>query len=283
MTFESREISNQDGQIVSLYEFRWGDTYWRYTSADQEQTIEQEIEGVAEQVVYTPVSISDDGMVQGGSQSNDMTVTVQNDIPLVALFRGTPPSGSIWLTIRRRHMGDPVDDFYVHWLGSVYNVKKGGAYAASVICRSLLASFGRSGLRLAWTRTCPHMLYDSECRVNPEDFRVDATITAIDGDGTITLDAVDDKTAGYFDGGYVEWEATEEGTLDRRGIESSPTDTKLKLFGSTDRLEVGMEVGLYPGCNLVGTTCRDKFDNLANFGGFEQMTGDNPFDGRAVF
>lgn len=279
MSFETREISNQDGNIVSLYEFRWGETVWRYTSADQTITITIGTDDFD----FEPIAISDNGMVQGGSANNDLTVEVQQNIPLVDLFRSTPPAGEIALTVRRRHQGDDADDWFVWWIGTVANVKKGRVSDATIIGRTLLHSFRRTGLRLSWTRGCPHMLYDSECRVNPADFGHATTITAINSDGTISVASAGGRPAGYYDGGFLEWAATTEGTLDQRSIESSATATRFRIFGSTDRLQAGMSITIYPGCDLTGTTCAEKFNNLANYGGFEQMTGDNPFDGRNVF
>lgn len=95
MSFETKEISSQDGNLVS-HEFRWGETVWRHTSADRE--IEATIAGTT--YAFAPVAISDNGMVQGGSANNDLTVMVQQNIPLVDLFRSTPPAGEIALTVR---------------------------------------------------------------------------------------------------------------------------------------------------------------------------------------
>lgn len=279
MTYEATEISTQDGAPVALYEFMWGSTFWRYTNADQAQTITQD----AASVTYEPIAISDDGVKQGGSANNDMTVRAPINIPLVDLFRGTPPADSIWLTIRRRHADGGATEFFVHWIGTIRNVQKGKQAQATIIGQALLASFNRSGLRLAWTRSCPHMLYDTECRVDPATFAHVAEITAIGTDGTITVDSAGGNVAPYFDGGYFTWEANADGTIDQRGIEESVTDTQFRIFGSTDRLEVGLSITMYPGCDLSATTCNSKFSNLANFGGFEQMTGENPFDGRNIF
>lgn len=279
MTYEVKEISDQDGQIISLYEFKWGSTYWRYTSADKDIPLTQN----GDDVIYTAVTISDDGVVQGGGSANDLTVSAQINLPLIELFRGTPPAGSIWLTVRRRHSGDPNDDWFVHWIGTIGNVKKGGIATAKIIGRTLLATFNRSGLRLAWTRNCPHMLYDSECRVDPVDFAVEAEITEINADGSITVDTAGGNPAGYFDGGFIEWTVNVDGTKDQRGIESSLDDTTFRIFGTSDRLEVGLAITLFPGCDLTATTCSAKFANLTNYGGLEQMTDENPFDGRNVF
>lgn len=279
MTYETNEISNQDGEPVSLYEFQWGQTFWRYTSADQDVVANQ----LGVDYTYTAIAISDDGMVQGGSSNNDLKVDVQNDIPIFDLFRSTPPSASINLTVRRKHFSDPNDQWFVYWVGVVANVKKANVAGGVVLGQSLLSTLRRSGLRLCWTRSCPHMLYDTECRVDPTDFDLAATVTAVGTDGTITISTDGGHPAGYFDGGYVEWQASAEGTLDQRSIESSVTSTQLKIFGSNDRFSVGLAVILYPGCDLTAQTCQDKFSNLANFGGLEQMSGENPFDGRNNF
>lgn len=281
MTFTAQEISSQDGRPVSFYKLEWGNTVWRYTSADRDLDLYEPDEG--DTFTYTAVAISDDGVVQGGSANNDMTITVQSDIPLVDLYRSTPPVNSIWVTIRRKHFDDPDDEALVYWVGTVGNVKRPqGLATATVICRTLLASFKRGGLRLAWTRGCPHMLYDSECRANPAAFEVSAFVTNI-ADGVVTVSASGVPAAGWFDGGFISWDADGNGTTDRRGIEKSVNDFSFRLFGATDRLAIGMAVKLYPGCNLTAETCDVKFNNLANFGGFEQMTGKNPFDGTPIF
>ena len=278
MSFEANEISNQDGNVISLYEFMWGGTYWRYTSSDQDIELDQG-SGL---VTYTAIAISDDGMVQGGSANNDLKVSIQNDVPLVDLFRSTPPAQSIYLTIRRRHQSDANTSFFVYWIGVISNVKKAGVATADVLGQTLLSTFRRSGLRLCWTRGCPHMLYDTECKVDPAAHAVAASITAL-GAGTITVSTAGGNPIGHFDGGYIEWTATVEGTLDQRSIESSLTATQFQIFGGTDRLTIGQSVTLYPGCDLTAETCDGKFANLPNFGGFEQMSGDNPFDGKNVF
>lgn len=278
MSFETREISNQDGLRIALYEIEWGNTKWYYTSADQDipLTIGDEDR------VYKAIAISDSGMQQGGGSNQDITVEVPSNIPLCDLFVSTPPALEIFLTIRRVHYGDDGTPL-IYWTGTINNVKRqeGGA-GADVIGHTLLASFKRSGLRLSWTRGCPHMLYDQECRVNKADFAVNGSITALTGNSITVSYTGTTPEAGYFDGGFLEWEANDDGTIDRRSISSSTSETVLIIYGTTYRLEIGMDIVLYPGCNLSTAHCLGRFNNLANYGGLEQMTGKNPFDGTAL-
>ncbi len=282
MDFEDFEISNDDGLRIALYEIEWGNTKWFYTSADQEIVATIPVGAGTEDRTYLPVAISDSGMKQGGG-NNDMTVNAPSNIPLVDLFVSTPPALEIWLTVRRMHLGQ-TDTPKIAWTGTINNVKRTeGNAEVEIIGHSLLASFKRSGLRLAWTRGCPHMLYDQDCKADKTLFAVAGTITALTGN-TITVDFTGpDPAAGWFDGGFIEWVAdTGTGTIDRRGVVSSSSATVLTLFGTTYRLAVGMAITLYPGCDLTKATCDAKFSNGDNFGGLEQMTGKNPFDGTAI-
>ena len=41
-------------------------------------------------------------------------------------------------------------------------------------------------------------------------------------------------------------------------------------------------VDIAPGCDLRAATCAVKFGNLANFGGFPEIPGRNPFGGTSI-
>lgn len=267
MSFNDSEISTQDGIRIALYTLRWGNTYWRYTSADRAINRVEE----AVNVVYEPRAIKDNGMVQGTSSQNDFTVEGPGDLPIVDLFRGTPPAESIMLTVRRMHLGE--DDAPIFWKGLVLNVKRPSPAKCQIIGKPLIATLKRTGLRLCWTRECPHFLYDPGCKVDPNDYVLEAEVTSVTGT-TFTVDA--DLETNYFRGGYAEWDVDINGTMDRRMIETH-TPSVVSVFGLTDRIEVGMMVRLFPGCNRTPEVCNGKFDNIDNYGGFDKMPGKSPF------
>jgi uncharacterized phage protein (TIGR02218 family) len=290
MAFSDKEISNEDGKPIALYTLRWGETFWRYTSADADVTRMEILAGPdPEEVLYISKAVSDNGMVQGGSQENDFTMQIPADLPIVPLFRSTPVSDSIFMTVRRIHPGEA--DAPIYWIGTVGNVRRLDLANAEVIGRTLTATFKRTGLRLAWTRGCPHMLYDGECKANKALFKSTTTIVAMTGN-TIDVEFTgheDDPS--WFAGGFIEWVVNEDGTIDRRGIEresTSPTELadelqRLVIFGTTDRLEIGMEIDLYAGCDRSPVMCDEKFDNLPNYGGFQYLAGKTPFEGSPIF
>ncbi len=290
MSFNSSEVSTQDGRPAALYRLDWGNTSWFYTSADRAIPRQEYINGVLTDVTYEPRAMKDSGMVQGGSQQNDFTVDGPSDLPIVRLFRGTPPSETIWLTVRRCHDADGTEA-PIYWTGTVSNLKRPTDAKCQIIGQPLSASLKRTGLRLCWTRECPHFLYDAGCKVDPEDYRHDGVAVVLDGN-TISVTLDEPMEPGWFRGGFIAWEANDDGTLERRFIENDepvtippalpggdPVEaTKLTIFGLVDFLEVGGDVRVYPGCARVPTVCDGKFDNIDNYGGFDKMPGASPFN-----
>lgn len=273
MSFGLFEKSSRQGKPVSLYEFTWGATIWRYTSADRSISHGG--------FTWEPVPISDDGYTIG-PQSEPLTVKLPARLPLCQLFRSTPPSLSIWLRALRYHMSDPDQEAVVYWVGTVGNVKRLDAISAQIVGLPISGTMRRTGLRLCWERNCPHALYDQDCKADKNLFKTAAVISAING-AAITVSTLGAFTGPQYEGGFIEWAASAEGTLDRRGIESFVADTTFSLLGSTDRLAVGLAITLYLGCDLTAETCDGTFNNLPNHGGFRFLPGQTPFEGQQVF
>lgn len=275
MSYDTIEISNAGGRPVALYTFQYGNTYWRYCTADEDQTVAGD--------TYLALAITDEGVTQGGSDQNDLRITTQADHPVALLFRNSQPSGKIWLTVRRWHIGDPDSETPLLWSGTVVNATLLDKASVQMSCRSLGGSYDRQGLRLAWGRMCPHVLYGIGCNNNGSNDKADHAysheIATLDG-VSFTVSSYAAPAEGSFTGGFVEW-IRSDGSFDRRGIESQ-VGNYFQVLGSTDGLEVGTAVTLYPGCPRNTTGCK-LFNNLANYGGFPHLPGKSPFDGSPVF
>lgn len=283
MAYNDIEISTQDGRPVALYALRWGQTWWRYTSADRAIEREELVGTTTQTVRYEPIAISDAGMTQGQSAQNDMTVDGPATLPIVDLFRGTPPSQSVVLTIRRMHLGDT--EAPINWKGLVMNVMRVGAAGCRIVGKPMIATLKRTGARLCWSRECPHYLYDSGCKENPAEHEQIGEVTSMTAT-RLTVKLAEYPEVGWFNGGFLSWEANEDGTLDRRMIERDELVGEganqrivLSIFGTVDRIAVGTALKLYPGCDRLPGTCDGKFNNLENFGGFQFMPGESPFEG----
>lgn len=199
MTTAAQDISNYDGQPIFLYQFSRTSkptlggpsvtTFYRYTSSDQDWTD-------ASDIVWRAVAISDDGIRQSGDTTADqLTITMPFDSAVPQLFVGSPPSDPIMAQIRHTNVDET--DSFLAWAGVVAGVTRsaseGGhsigtaSVGAKIVCNTLGATMDRAGVRLSWSRQCPHDLYGFECRANPASFVTTGTITAKTG-STISAD-----------------------------------------------------------------------------------------------
>jgi uncharacterized phage protein (TIGR02218 family) len=280
MAFDTFETSNHEGRPIALYFFKWGNSEWKYTSADTDQWYpDDSTEGNR----FRAISIRDDGMTQGGSNENDFAIHSQSDIPLVALFDDSPPTAPVWLWVRRKHADDPSFEAPVYWVGRVANIQKTENMAEADIRGVSISKLLKSGgLRLTWAKNCPHCIYDSACRVDPADHQYVRTVDEVAGPLlTLTADTV--AAEGTFTGGYVEYDRDGLGTMERRGIEVQISSSQVRVLGRLPNLAPGDSVNLYPGCDQTASTCNDGFDNIDNNGGFFFMPEKSPFDGTQVF
>jgi uncharacterized phage protein (TIGR02218 family) len=268
MSFDDFETSISGGQAVRLYQLdRSVTVVWRYTNADRAITWGGH--------VYAPLAISDDGIrISGQATADKLTLTLPALAPVAQLFRGTPPSEEIFLTVYDYDAG--AADGEVVWIGSITSVTWPRHDTAEINCGSLSASMQREGLRLRYERNCPHSVYDSECGLQKADWAVPVTVTALDGRAVHVTGA---GALDQFQDGAVEW--PRDGTVELRGIERAGDG--LALFGGTGGLQVGQAVALYPGCDGSRATCNGRFNNIDNHGGFPHMPGKSIFDGERLW
>ncbi len=131
-----------------------------------------------------------------------------------------------------------------------------------------------------FSRTCNRMLYSPGCAVSKSAFDMAATITAIDiQNRRITVNdsyGADGTHFNWFKHGMVKHNPSGL-LLSVRMSENIPTNkTLLTLHQWNPDIQVGDAVVCYPGCNHTFVTCRDKFSNAQNFGGFSEVPNKNP-------
>lgn len=272
MAFNELETSSYLGRPVVLYEFELESTKWRYASSARDKVVGGQR--------YTACPIQDDGVKQSGEVSSDtLTITAPASIGPANVFIGSPPSGTMLVRIRHMHEGD--SEAPVVYVGEVLQIDYAQAGQVSIQCLPLSALMEREGLRLAWQRTCPYVLYDpATCKVDKSQYAVPAIVLSAEK-GIVKAAEFASLPNGYLSGGFLEWNDPIRGR-EFRGIEEHAGDA-VKLFGLTDGIHYGLRVTAYPGCDLRTETCAQRFNNLLNYGGVPHMPGKSPFDGTPVF
>jgi len=271
MSYDTAERSNYDAQPVALYSFQVGPNSWDYVNGEEEVYLAG--------VTYLPTNITDNGETMSGEIATDeFVVSISKDANFVALFRATPPSAEITLIVRHWNRGEPDSPVVGTYL--VKAAKRTDEVSWDIVCRAYTVSLNRNGLRLGYGRYCPHALYDHNCQVDPNAYKVTGSIISLTGT-SFNVSGIVGQVANYFAGGYFEWEWL-PGVIERRAIETS-NGSLIAVMGTTDGLALGTSIALFPGCDRTTIMCNSRFSNILNFGGFPHMPGKNPFDGKPVF
>jgi uncharacterized phage protein (TIGR02218 family) len=156
--------------------------------------------------------------------------------------------------------------------------------AVTIECENIFTSLRRPGVRARYQKKCRHALYQRGCNLNDYDFAVVATATAVDGSVITVPDLADSnfdsntQGDGYFTGGMIE---TATGfmryIIDHTGDQLTLITPLSELTEDVNDSSGDAVVTLYPGCDHTRGTCKDKFNNLVNYGGFPWIPGKNPF------
>lgn len=273
MSYELIEVSADYGEPIFLYEFSVGTKVWRYTPSTEPVAANGEM--------FLPINISDEGISQSGeAQTDTVTITIDFDADIVDLFKITPPLDQIVVRRMVRHEFDA--EVAVNYVGFISQANFGQLGVVGFECITLSPTMQRNGLRLYWARTCPYVLYDqATCKVRKQDYALSAVVEKA-SNGVITAQALGTKEDGWFMGGYIEWESERTGATEMRSIDEHDGN-QIRLLGRSDGIPVGVTIRAYPGCTKVIETCRDRFGNHSNYGGYPHMPGKSPFNGDPLY
>lgn len=263
------EISTQCGSPVELYEFRAGNQFWRYTSAEVDIEANSEVY-LSRPLLRTSVAVTQETV------RNSITLDAPRDLEVIDQFRITPPTAVVSLVILRAHRetGSQV----VAWVGRLLNVSWQGA-KAELQCEPLSTSFKRTVLRRLYQAQCPHVLYGPKCRAVRQSFVYNATVTAVDGN-LVTIDAIDDQP---YAGGIAIRVAQQANEIAHIHYIRSVNGLVLEITKAGNSFDVGDPLELFPGCDHTMQTCNDTFNNIPNYGGMPFIPTINPIGGTRVF
>lgn len=279
MSYDAIEKSNYGSSPVYFFVFQRGPTIWRYTNADRDAMLNG--------VPYSALPmIMGDKSVSGSSDSDTMDITAPATIEVAQQYRGQTPSDSVSMTIFQAHSLGTIPaatfdgDVACVWIGTISDVSQPAPDRVTITGKTLSSAFDREGLGPAWGRNCFHIVYDHECRVDRNAFKTTFNVEGVTGN-TISAGALGAHGDGYFDGGYIEWLVGD--TVYQRVAIERQFGGAVTLLGTTENLGIGVQVSAYPGCPQTIDACKNKFNNVLNYGGCDIMSGTSPFDGNPVF
>lgn len=250
------ENSMQDGIPLECYKFVYGSTTYLYTSDRFDVSLQVITNGLTSTEHYTATYIKRNG-IKPSSQGGDsaVTITVDKDNAVAALFKGSPPSKPVILTVIRLHDQDhsAYDKIFV---GEITQAAfQDSECTLTVKIENWLSRKLPNFMRQFF---CCNIIYDASCRLYKPDYAKEIYIDGVAG-LTVTsgnLASYDDQ---YFAGGLLYYGE------DVRMI-SGNTGTKLTLRYPFPTTPLGT-VTIYPGCDGLFKTCATRFHNTLNFSG----------------
>lgn len=263
-----------------LYRIVLDTNVWTWTSANE--AVEHNGE------TYTPTPIAR-AQIEDTSDIHraNLRLTVPRTNPVAAIYLRSVPDHLASVTIFKQDESGTG----VHWKGRIAVVRASGS-EATIECESVFTSLRRHGLRARYQRSCRHLLYHRGCRLDRADFATVGAPSALDSTGTVV--AIPQATLeadGWYLGGILDFDGTlrfiarHVGTVItiQRAIDGLAEALANHGYGNSYGKFYGdLTVTIHPGCDRTIKTCRDKFDNLANYGGFPWIPSRNPIDGSSI-
>jgi uncharacterized phage protein (TIGR02218 family) len=280
VSYSGQESSVESGKPIELYLFvneGLVTEKYAYTSATQNVTFDS--------VTYTPkiierTKISVERAEPGTDKGLELTLPA-SDALVLRYTTSVPPKRDL-VTIYRRHANDgATPETITYYRGYISSVSFQG-HVAKVKVAPFATILSRNVPKRIYRGLCTHVLYDTECKVlssNPS-FSFAVNVTAVSTDGltvTIAGTGIGGRAADYYDGGMLR-----RGSIDRRMVldfvDTGSNTGTCKVLLPFPSLAVGEVMTLLAGCDHSITTCRTKFANEVNYGGFPWVPTRNPFN-----
>lgn len=207
------------------------------------------------------------------------------------LYMPLPPSKPLNLQILKAPLDAP-DASEPIFTGRVRVVNDGGK-TFDAQCDAWASVLRRKTPRMIIQSACNYTVFDLDlphgvkcCGLERNRYETTLQVTALDGFSVecslffpAALQAPKWKTDDWFARGFIEYGAGL--SYQARSVVSSTWDSgssrlTIKLNAIPHGLAVGSLLEIIPGCDGEAATCRTKFENFDNFGGFVDIPARNP-------
>jgi len=265
MAFADNELSVSDASPIELYKFVGTAATYRMTSYNKTIT---NSEGT-----YIPVSVSRSNNENASQDQSDLgiDITMPFDHPIIQEYVFGVGMPELTLTLYRAHR-ENYNDTVILWTGKPLAFTVEGRQATLRV-PSLFAYLLRGLLPAPrYQAPCNHLLYDARCGLDANAAANSYTTTVVSKTGNNVVVALSDFANGVCNAG----EMVSSFNGERRMIISN-TGTTFRVNFPFSNLPNGETVRIHRGCDHAFETCRTKFSNGINYGGFPLIPPDNPF------
>lgn len=154
-----------------------------------------------------------------------------------------------------------------------------GETSFSAELRGLAAKLDQSAGRI-FQRACAWELGDARCQIDlgAPEHNGSGTVASVISNFDFTASGIGSFASGVFSRGKITWTTGDNAGLEievKAHSQGTPS-SRLSLFLPMPRaMQVGDTFSITAGCDKTLATCRDRFANVVNFGGFPHMPGND--------
>ena len=269
MSYKSVDNSVEDSAPIECYKFIGELATYRYTNSYQQETVNSELYLPLSDIKRSAAELSS---VLESVQTTDVIVPFNTDVAMAYCFLKLPLTLSI--EIRSVHRGTNfATEWKMEYQGDVVNYEVSDNYCTFKLQQLIQSSLNKQLNHVYYQSNCNHVLYDDRCKINKTANTKTSTVTLIKG---INITVLDD---GFNDNDLVVGELICSRTNERRIITKNASNIVTVGYAFID-LRIGDTVQLIRGCDHSYNTCKDKFNNVANFGGFKWLPTTNPYESK---
>jgi len=261
--YEAKEEATQrkPAELYHIWKFN-ADVHYRYTSGDVAVTYNGDN--------YTPATI-ERGETQYDAKLENSSLTVKAarvTTPFIE-YLAVNPLDLYWIEVFKLFRDQTPLEASVVFVGQIKTVSFKGI-AAQIDCVGFEIYLQRTIPQFRYGPPCNWTLFDSKCTIDKTLYSTNAVLTDLSVDGlTLTSATFALEADDYYTYGYAEFG-------DAKRMITSHIGDVVKLNYKIPELANGNTVTCFAGCSLDIETCRDKFNNVVNFGGHCYIPVDNP-------
>lgn len=164
--------------------------------------------------------------------------------------------------------------------GTIGKVEHGdNQFRAEIITPS--ATIQQRPLLETYSPGCRFKLGDERCKIDLSALEVSGSVTGLaiptcpnSSERRVFADSSRTEVNGFFDFGEVTWVTGDNAGLSVE-VKSNTDGTFILWKPLPNPIQLGDQYTMRPGCDLSAETCKTKFNNFDNFGGFPHVPGED--------
>jgi hypothetical protein len=271
MTYGVRELGQETGAPIELYEFQAGSQYWRFTSGFSPITYLGN--------VFSPYPLKRGNIVQSPDAGKlRLSIECARDLPVVTRYLQYSLDGILAIRIFRYHNLDT--EFITYWQGRVIQVMMTDSSNSRIDCELAFSQLQFPGARRRYQPGCPHVLYKVGCNASEPAFQLAGVL--LSASGTLLTSATFGSKPDNFNGTGVGWWVggkfiTQIGGQSAYRVVLGHLGSTIVIESAIQGLAQNAAFTISPGCDRTMSACNTKFGNIDNYGGFPYKPTQNPF------